>query len=321
MKKRVLLTGASGFVGANLARRLLREGHEVHLILRPEHRSWRIEEIKHDVRIHLLDMSDEPRLSRVVAGIRPEWIFHLAAYGAYSHQTEFHRMVEVNFVQTTNLLRACLRQGFEAFVNTGSSSEYGFKSSPPREEDLPEPNSDYAVTKLSATLHCQMMAAKHGARIFTMRLYSVFGPYEEPSRLVPTLLANGLRGGLPPLVAPETARDFVHTEDVCDAFLSVASAEASRGGVFNVGTGVQTSLRDLVTLVKGQMSITAEPKWGSMPGRIWDTSTWVCDNRKLRAETGWTPRTLLAEGLQQTLDWLRHHPDMLARYQKESLCS
>src|ERR1051326_2833318 len=114
--KRVLLTGASGFVGANLARRLLRDGHELHLLLRPNHQTWRIQAICGEAQLHETEL-DEESLTKLVESIRPEWVFHLAAYGAYPTQTDLRRMVETNILGTMNLVQACLKAGFEAFVN------------------------------------------------------------------------------------------------------------------------------------------------------------------------------------------------------------
>src|SRR5204863_142015 len=155
--------------------------------------------------------------------IQPEWVFHLAAHGAYSWQTDVQQMVKTNLLGTINLVQACLNTGFDSFVNAGSSSEYGYKNHPPSEQELPEPNSHYAVSKVAATLFCQHTSRREGVRIRTLRLYSAFGAYEDPNRLMPTLIGRCLKGEFPPLVRPETARDYVYIDDVVDAFLLAAS--------------------------------------------------------------------------------------------------
>jgi nucleoside-diphosphate-sugar epimerase len=198
------------------------------------------------------------------------------------------RILQSNIIGTATLLQACLKTGFEAFVNTGSSSEYGFKDHPPGEKEWLEPNSYYAVAKASATLFCRYTAQSLGLRIPTLRLYSVYGPYEEPSRLMPTLIVKGLENRLPPLVAPHIARDYVYVDDVVRAYLLAATEEEQElGAVYNVGTGVQTSLREVVDIACCTLGIAEEPKWGSMDNRIWDTATWVSDNRLVRQ--GWHP--------------------------------
>lgn len=173
MTKRALVTGASGFVGAVLARRLLAGGHDVHLLVRPDSDSntWRLQGL--DAPRHAIDLADDVRLTTLVRSVRPEWIFHLAAHGAYSSQKDSRRMVRVNVIGTMNLVEAALDVGFEALVNTGSSSEYGFTDHPPSEDERAEPNSAYALTKLSQTMFCRFTAKKHDVHMPTLRL--VFG--------------------------------------------------------------------------------------------------------------------------------------------------
>lgn len=314
--KRVIVTGATGFVGASLTRRLLELGHEVHLLLRPEYSGWRIEAIRHDLHLHIIDLTDFPTLQTVIRHIQPDWIFHLAAYGAYSNQTGWRQMVNTNLTSTGNLLEACLETGFEAFVNTGSSSEYGFKDYPPAENTWLDPNSHYSLTKAAATHFCRFTAQKHQVHVPTLRLYSVYGPYEEPTRLIPTLAIKGLRGELPPLVNPNIARDYVYAEDVNDAYLLAATQpNQERGAVYNVGTGVQTSLAEIVNTAREVIGFETEPQWGSMPDRAWDTSVWVANNEKIRHDLGWQPRYSVQDGLQEFVDWFRANPDLRQYYE------
>lgn len=314
--KRTIVTGATGFVGANLARRLLREGHELHLLVRPDHNPWRIEALGAAAQVHEVAFDDATRLAHVMASVRPEWVFHLATHGAYSWQNDARAIVHTNMLGTIGLVEACLAAGAEAIVNTGSSSEYGFKDHAPTEGERIDPNSVYAVTKAAATLYCQHIARTHGVRLLTLRLYSAYGPYEDPQRLIPRLIVRGLAGALPPLVDPTVARDLVYVEDVCDAFLLAAACHVQEAGaVYNVGTGVQTTIGEAVALARCELSIAAEPVWNTLPGRSWDARTWVADNRKIRQELGWQPRHSFAQGFRLTRDWLCAHPALLARYQ------
>ena len=314
--KCVLITGATGFVGANLTRRLLQDGHEVHLLVRQGYRAWRIEAICTEVQLHEVDFTDEEVLTHVVGNIRPDWIFHLAAHGAYPSQTDLQQMVQTNIMGTINLVEACLRTGFEAFVNTGSSSEYGFKDYAPSETEWLEPNSHYAVTKASATLYCCYTAQSRGVHIPTLRLYSVYGPYEEPTRLMPTLIMRGLKGELPPLVNPDVAHDYVYVEDVIEAYLlSATQPNQKLGAVYNVGTGVQTSLRQAVNIARRVMNIKVEAVGETMSNRKWDTNVWVGDNRKIRAELGWQPRHTFEQGFRLMVNWFHANPSMRNFYQ------
>ena len=311
--KRALLTGGAGFVGANLARRLLADGCEVHLLVRPDSQSWRIESIRRDVHVHAIDLTQAETVEKVVRVAAPEWVFHLAAHGSYSSQTDLDRMIQTNLAGTARLVEACARTGFEAFVHAGSSSEYGFKEHAPGEEDWLEPNSPYAVTKAAATLFCRYQAQKLGLPITTLRLYSVYGPYEEPTRLMPTLIRAGLAGKLPPLVNPDIARDYVYTDDVSEAFVLAAQRASAkgRGAVYNVGTGIQTTIREVVALARRTLPIAEEPRWGSMPDRQWDSGVWVADNRRIARELGWKPRVSFEEGFRRMVEWIRENPSLV----------
>lgn len=317
--KRVLITGASGFVGANLCRRALRDGHEVHLLLREGFAPWRLVEVMDRVRIHTADLRDGEATARAVAEARPERVFHLAAYGAYSSQIDLRRMAETHVIGTANLVEACLAAGFESFVHAGSSSEYGFTDHPPSEDERIDPNSPYAVTKAAATHYCRYASRRAKAPITTLRLYSVYGPWEEPTRLMPTLMLNGLGGTLPPLVNPDVARDFVHVDDVVEAFVLAAEDPAGQlGAVYNVGTGVQTTIRQTVELACRLLRIAAPPRWGSMENRSWDTGTWVADARLIRDKLGWAPRIDLESGFRAMASWLRDTPSVAGEYRRRS---
>jgi nucleoside-diphosphate-sugar epimerase len=300
--KRCLVTGASGFVGANLVRRLLGDGHEVHALLRPEHQGWRLSGVT-ALQAHPVDLVDREQVRQAVQRIRPEWVFHLAAYGAYSSQTGFARMVDINLMGTVSLLDACSDIGVESFVYTGSSSEYGYKDHPPLEDELLEPNSHYAITKAAATHYCQFVARKLDFNAVAVRLYSIYGPYEEPTRLLPTLIAHGLRGTLPPLVSPATARDFVYVDDAVDALIAVARKSPRRGAVYNLCTGTQTTLATVVETARKLMGIAVEPVWSSMEQRSWDTDIWVGSPAAMEKEIGWRAQVDFATGLQRMIEW------------------
>lgn len=312
---RTLITGAGGFVGANLARRAIAAGHDVHALVRPGSISWRLDRVVAER--HEADLRDAAATAAAVAAARPQWVFHCAAYGAYSWQTDAARMRAINVDGTANLLDACRRAGVEVFVNTGSSSEYGYKNHAPSESEIPEPNSPYALSKLWATEYCAYDARMHGGTVVTLRLYSVYGPYEEPGRLMPTLMVMAAEGLLPPLTTPDTARDFVYVDDVCDAYFAAAQRPPSEPGcVLNVGTGIQATLRDVVALVRDMFGVQAAPAWGSLAPRSWDTTNWRADVTRIEAQLGWTPRHSLSQGLAAFRSWLAAHPEAAARYRR-----
>jgi UDP-glucose 4-epimerase len=314
---RALATGAGGFVGANLVRHLLDAGHEPIALVRPGSNPWRLRDLAGEVSFRRADLSDPDAVHRSVLDTRPDVVFHLAASGAYSWQQDFDAMLAVNVRATEALLRGAREVGAR-LVNAGSSSEYGLTDHPPSESETVRPNSHYAVTKTAATHLCRLAAATYGQHAVTLRLYSVYGPWEEPGRLMPTLVERALARTLPPLVDPDVARDFVWVQDACDAFLAAATADlADPGLILNVASGTQTSLRSLVELVRSVFAITAEPAWGTMERRSWDTSVWVGQPAAAAAMLGWRSRTPLRSGLELFAEWLQASPEIAARYVPE----
>jgi UDP-glucose 4-epimerase len=312
---KALVTGAAGFVGANLVAALADAGHEVVAWIHPGGETWRLDELGAPARVEAVELLDGDAIEAAVDRARPDWIFHLAAHGAYSWQRDPERIMQTNLVSTVRLLSACRQRGFEAFVHAGSSSEYGFQDHAPAESELPEPNSDYAVMKAAATLHCRFVAQREGLHIVTLRLYSVYGPREEPGRLMPTLVARGLEGRLPPLVSPGTPRDFVSVRDVDRAFLiAAARTDVERGSVFNIGSGRQTTLREVVEVARRTLDVGVEPSWGTEPQRDWDAAVWVADPGKAAAELGWRAEDDLEAGFATLADWLRENRGLWHRY-------
>jgi UDP-glucose 4-epimerase len=303
--RRVLVTGAGGFVGANLCRRLLRDGHRVHCVVRPGADTWRLEPIRRDVTIHRLELRDVPAVRAMLGTVRADWLFHLAAHGAYSWQTDTEAILTTNAGATAALVDMAGAGAFESFVQAGSTAEYGFKDRPPHESEPVEPRGSYAISKAAATRYARTVSLERGAHIVTLRLGTAYGPWEEPSRLMPTLAMFGLRRRLPPLTDPRTVRDFVFIDDVCEAFVRAAGAtHLARGSVFNVGTGIPTSLAALVDLARGELAIDEQPRWSSMAARTWDAQLCVADCTRIHRQLGWRPGWGLTEGFRALVDWL-----------------
>jgi UDP-glucose 4-epimerase len=302
---RTLVTGAGGFVGANLVRRLRSDGHEVHATCRPGGDRGRLIGLD-DLVVHEVELGLPGAASTLVRDVSPEWVFHLAAHGAYSWQTDARQICQANLLATIELVDAAEHEGVQAFVHAGSSSEYGLQDHPPDEHERPEPNSAYAVAKAAATMYCSHRASAGSLPALTLRLYSVYGALEDPRRLVFALLKHGLEGGLPPLVSPETARDFVYVEDVCDALVRAAArARETAGQIYNVGSGRQTTLRELVDCVRELLMIPVEPDWGTHPQRSWDTDVWCASTKRIAHDLDWSATTGIDEGLRHTISWMK----------------
>lgn len=303
---RALITGASGFIGCALATRLVGSGDEVHVLVRPKSTSWRNDALRGAI-VHTGSILDAAWLDAMVCEVKPDVVFHCAAHGAYSFQRDLRVITETNIVGTTNILHAAAAAGCERFINSGTSSEYGDCDHAPSESEAPRPNSVYAATKAAATWLCGMSAASLGIDVVTLRLYSAYGPFEDPRRLMPTLCAHALHGELPPLADRWIVRDFVHIDDIVDAYLLAAHAPRTRP-IYNVGSGVETSLDSLVATVRDVFSIASEPDWGAYPNRDWDVRCWRGDSTAIREDLGWEPQRSLRDGLRTFAEWIAEHP-------------
>jgi nucleoside-diphosphate-sugar epimerase len=311
MRPTYLITGATGFIGSVLTRRLVASSENIHLLLRPQAKIWRIKDILSHVVVHDADLSDGDHLTRLIKSINPSIIYHLAANGAYPNQNQPDQIIETNIMGTWNLLKACQLINYHLFVNTGSSSEYGFKNKPMQESDLLEPNSYYAVSKCATTLLCSQHAKETGKPIVTLRPFSVYGPYEEPSRFVPTLLSRLSNKKPMNLVNPETVRDYIYVDDLVRAYLSISQLVKYPGEYFNIGSGLQYTIKEVVNLAVKVTGQSTTFNWGKMPPRTWDTSTWVADITKTKTKLDWTPQITLEAGLKQTWTWFQSYPHSL----------
>ena len=314
MKAPILVTGAAGFVGANLLRRLTGETDpkQIHLFLRRGLNNWRIQNLLKKVNPHSVDLGNAPAVNRLVREIKPKTVFHLAAHGAYpSQQDDEAEIIRTNIGGTFALMQSCLQAGCGAFVNTGTSSEYGPKRNPMRESDALAPITSYAASKAWATLYGQYQALAQKAPIVTLRLFSVYGAYEPSGRLIPNIILGLLRQETIRLSSPQTVRDFIFIEDAVDAYLA-AAARPLKGPVFNVGTGRQTSIREIFDLLSQILKIKTKPVWDKSLRRSFDTSYWVADPGLSRRQLGWQAKTDLRQGLSETAIWFKNNLHLYA---------
>ncbi|MFN8525558.1 MAG: NAD-dependent epimerase/dehydratase family protein [Chloroflexota bacterium] len=306
---RVFVTGGAGFVGANLVHRLVADGHQTHVLVRPDAPvPWRLASIWEKLTPQYVELNNFVALRACLQSIQPDHVFHLAAQGAYPTQQDHLAILQTNVQGTAHVLLAAHAANVKSFVNAGSSSEYGLKPDAPKECDPLDPNSTYAASKAAATMFCRQYAREHGITAITLRLYSVYGPYEKPTRLMPTLATHVRRQTLPPLTDPATARDFVHVSDVVEAFVRASTLQDTSGLILNVGSGTQTSLADLIAHVQTRYAILERPRWATLAPRSWDTATWVADPSQAKRYLGWTPRVTVSDGLDHLLQWLDSLP-------------
>lgn len=306
----ILILGGGGFVGINLAEMIFKVREDITILSHNIQNNWKFKEGCIPVeKILKLDISNKHELSNFIHKLKPQTIFNLAAYGAYSSQSEYSKIYSVNFDSTISLIEILKEEGFSAYVHAGSSSEYGTNSSAPLETSELIPNSHYAVSKVASYYALKYYGKVENLPVVHLRLYSVYGPYEEPGRLIPTLFTYALSHSYPPLVNEHITRDFVYVEDVAEGFIQAAlNASIVKGSVFNIGTGKKTSIRDVVLNLKEIVGIDKKPIFGIMEKRHWDhQKDWYSDSTSALETLHWQPLFDLKTGLNKTWIWFKQH--------------
>ena len=300
----IFVFGASGFIGANIVESLRNVRSDVFAISHNPKSAWRLKLLNIDEE-HLLycDINYKSSIDTIFELHMPKTIFNLSAYGAYAKQSNHLLTYQTNFIGTLNILEAC--QDIHAYVHAGSSSEYGLNCTNPDEESAMIPNSHYGVSKISSAYLIHYYGKFLNIPCLNLRLYSIYGPWEEPDRLIPQIVGQGRKGSYPPLVSPETSRDFVYVSDCVHAFVLAALkvSPAIVGNSYNIGSGVKTTLLELTELAQKQFAISEKPHWGNMEARNWDTQEWVGNYTRALQDLDWQPTIALQEGLEKYAAW------------------
>lgn len=300
----ILVLGGSGFIGANVAHALLRYRKDV-FATTTRLPAWRLDSLPaHHVKV--VDLLIDSNLDQLLDSVQPQTIIDCVAYGAYSFETDSQIIYQTNFNLVSRLLERLEPRGIAVYLHSGSSSEYGDNASGPAENSVLEPNSHYAVSKAAAAGLLRYYGKKKNFPCANLRLYSVYGPLEDSSRLIPNLIRFGVEGKYPELVDPNISRDFVYVDDVVEAYVDVALnlSRADYGASFNIGTGRKTTIGECAEHARKVFSLRESPNF-FMPGREWDVHDWYANIGEVRQKIGWKPRTDFESGLAMTAQWFR----------------
>ncbi len=317
-KERILITGAAGFIGSNLVRKLVSLNNYVYIFVKKTTNLWRLVDIKDHISIINTELEDRKNLETIISRIKPLVIFHLAAHGSYPSQLNQIEMIKTNLIGTANLLLALNKIKYRAFINTGSSSEYGFKKHPMKESNILSPESFYAATKGATSYFSTVYARVYNKPIITLRPFSVYGEYEEPSRLIPTVIMNSLKGKDINLTPQIAKRDFIYIDDMVNAYIiscrKILTNPKLLGEVFNIGTGREFSNEEIVKLVFRLLRKKVHVNRGGYQNRSWDSQNWLADISKANKLLKWKPKYSLEKGLEKTIKWFKKYGQFHTQY-------
>lgn len=311
MKDNFLVTGATGFIGANLVRELVSLGQNINVIVRDRKLNWRIADIADKMNIFECDITD-PKLQEIVDEVKPEYIFHLAGYGNLPHEDDIYKMIDINLKGTINLLKAVSKNLFKLFINTGSSAEYGVKDQPMKESDMLMPINNYGVIKSAITLYCQKEAIRNNLPIINFRLFTPFGYFEGKNRLIPDVILSALEGRPIKVSNPAHVRDFIFIEDVIRAYIQAVKMQHNPGEIYNIGSGTQYSVKDIVEKILEITKSKSAVQWGAVAkqARYIEPKKWQANMSKTKKMLNWESSDTIDSGLSKTIQWFMQHKDL-----------
>ena len=310
--RRVLVTGAGGFIGSHLTEHLIRAGAETRALVHYNSRgSWGwldSSELKGEAEIVAGDVTDSESVGRAMRGVNV--VFHLAALIGipYSYQAA-QSYVRVNVDGTLNVLQAALALETERVVHTSTSETYGSALQVPISEDHPlQAQSPYAASKIAADKMVEAFGYSHGLPASTVRPFNTYGPRQSARAVIPTIISQCLDaketielGNLEP------TRDLNFIADTVKGFVATAESERTIGEVVNLGSGSEVSIADLAGEIVALTGSSAPVVQSAERVRVKtsEVDRLCADSRKVHELTGWEPEVSLRDGLQQTIEWMR----------------
>ena len=312
LKGPIFIIGASGFIGANLFYSLNALRDDVFACSRNPQKSWRLNGVDASKLLNL-DVTENTNVREIINDYKPATIFNLSAYGSYSRQSDAQKIHLTNYFGTFNLLHALSEVGCSGFVQAGTSSEYGLNCSYPSENSELIPNSDYAVSKAGISYLIQYFGKFHNFPAVNLRLYSVYGPWEERDRLIPTLISNCLQNKFPLFTEKKISRDFVYVDDCTSAMVKAAlTACITNPGIsINIATGIKTTIEDVANIAKTSYKIPEDPFFGTMQNRKWDLTEWYGNPKLAEKVLGWKFKTSFVDGLKHTTKWEKEYASVV----------
>lgn len=301
---KVLITGATGFIGSHVARRLVKEGCEVYAIARESSDLWRINDIVPNLNLLRFDLLDVDTLNNYLEKIRPYLCIHCAWYavpGKYLNAPE-----NLTILNTSLHLASKLADlGCQRFIGIGTCVEYDTTIGYLSEDSPTKARSLYAASKLGLQVVLEQLANVTGMQVAWVRLFYQYGAFEDERRLVPSVICALLREQVARLTKGEQLRDFLHVEDVAAAICAVARSK--RSGVFNVGSGKPIAVQDIATIIGSIVGRAELIALGAMRYPPSEPMFICANNRRLIENTSWVPQYTLEQGLHETIAWWQKH--------------
>ena len=302
--KRVFVTGATGFIGSAIVRRLIADGHQVSALVRPESSTWRLGDSARC--IHVIEGSlDAPQaFAKSLADFEPDTVMHLAWHGVGKKHRNAPDQIWRNVGPSVELLMTAARSGCRTFIGAGSQAEYGPSHDVLHEESPTRPTTLYGAAKLATYVLLSQLAAVSDMRFAWLRLFSVYGPRDDAHTLTSYVCTELLSGRAPAVRKGDDAWDYLYVDDAAAAFVAVGKSQAA--GAINVASGDAQPLRETILRLRDAVDPSLPINFGAVPEPSSGGFPLQANVDKLR-KVGWTPDTSPQEAALETVDWFRQH--------------
>ena len=309
--RKALVTGATGFIGSHLVKRLVAAECAVTMLTRNDTPSDRLQDVWSRLEVVHGDLASRASLEALDPVCASDLVFHLAAEGTDQRGDDLERLLQVNAQGTLRVAELALRGKAQRFVYVGSSTEYG-RGSQLREDAPLAPLSPYGVSKAAGWLIAQSLGHQAHLPVVGVRLFTPYGPWENSWRLIPHTVQHALRGDDIPLTPGDQSRDFLFIDDAIEGLLLAAASPAAVGQLFNICSGQETQVKEAVRTLLRLIDGSARPLFGQTPYRSDEPGRLSGDPGKAGTLLGWLPTTPLEEGLRVTIQWWMDHRVVVA---------
>ncbi len=295
---KILITGAAGFIGANLTRKLIKTGNEINILIKEASNLWRINDIVSNCNVHKIDLKKIEDVKNVVKKINPELVYHCAGHGIYPSQKDSAEIFSTNILGTFNLLDAVSESNdLHRLINLGSFFEYSTN-----------PIDPYTISKITQTKLAEHFFQEKKMPITTLRVFTPYGRFDSPGRLICDLMLAIIRNKSVEIFSKYIKRDFIHIDDVLTS-LEIASQQSDISGeIIDIGTGNEISVEEIVSMSTQLSDNELVINWNDTKQRevdILDENIFL--GRQHTQKLNWTPSTSLEDGLQRTIEWYKQN--------------
>lgn len=291
---RILVTGASGFLGSHLCRRLIQGGAEIHAVSRTiegapseNPRWWRV------------DLEDYAATKNLFESVRPHVVFHLS--GQATGEPDIRHVLPMfrsQLLSTVHLLIIAAEMGCRRIILTGSLTE------PQAGRVDSAPSSPYAASKWASSAFGRMFQRLYQTPVVIVRPFMVYGPHQNPKKVIPYAIRSLLRGDQPKLTSGKWPVDWIYVDDVIDGFIAAVETPGIEGATVDLGTGRLVSVEAMIRQIVEILGISIEPQFGALSSRLCEDVR-AADVEHTRRVLGWQPKISVYEGLRRTIEWHR----------------